>query len=138
MTTKLFALALLIFTTSCSGQSNKSNFAPIKSNVANLSFSDIENLKEYQSCSDGSIGFARAIASLYTIGISELSISNYAEIYEDDKYKYFGQLLVDKSGDTSISTAIKLGGIKKVKMVDHSYSITGIMGRRYCVIVYGE
>ncbi len=138
MTTKLFAWVLLIFVVSCAGQSSKSNFGPTKSSVGNLSFGDIKNLKESQSCSDGSIGFARVFASMYTVGISELSISSYVDLYEDDKYKYYGQLLVDKSGDTSISTAAKLGGIKKVKMVDHSYSITGIMGRRYCVIVYGE
>ena len=138
MTTKLFAWVLLIFVVSCAGQSNKSNFGPFKSNVGNLSFGDIKNLKEYQSCSDGSIGFVRTFYSVITVGFSELSISSYAELYEDDKYKYFDQLLFDKSGDTSISTATKLGGIKKIKMVDHSYSITGIMGRRYCVIVYGE
>ncbi len=138
MTTKLFVLVLLALTFSCSGTSNKFDAAPISSDVGNLSFNNIKDIKESKSCSDGSIGWTRAIAALVTYGFSEISISNNPLYEGADKYEFFNWLLVDKSGDASISTATKLGGITKVKMVDHSYSITGIMSRRYCVIVYGE
>jgi hypothetical protein len=120
---------------SCSSQSHKSNFGTTESNVGDFSVDDINNLKESKSCIDGSIGFSRLYTSI--LGF-ELIISNYAKLFTNDEYEYFANILVKKSGDISISAAAKLGGIQKIKMVDHSYSITGIMGRRYCVIDYGD
>lgn len=138
MANKLFVLVLLALTLSCSGTSHKFDSIPINSGIGDLSFNNIKDIKESQSCSDGSIGWARVIASVYTAGFSEISISDTPLPEGVDRYEFFNWLLVDKSGDASISTATKLGGITKVKMVDHSYSVTGIMSRRYCIIVYGE
>ena len=138
MTNKLFVLVLLALTFACSGRSHKFDWTPINSDVGNLSFNNLKDVKESQSCSDGSIGWGRAWIAVITAGFSEISISN-TPLYEHvNRYEFFNHLLVDKSGDASISTATKLGGISKVKMVDNSYSITGIMSRRYCTIVYGE
>ncbi len=137
MANKFFVLVLLALTFSCSGNSHKFDYTPLGSDVGNLSFNSIKGIKESQSCSDGSIGWPRAIAAIYG-GLSEVLISSNPTYEGVDKYEFFNQLLIDRTGDASVSTAAKLGGITKVKMVDHSYSITGIMSRRYCVIVYGE
>ncbi len=135
MTKKLLGITLILLTFSCAGYSNKTSYGYNTSSVRDLKIDNIENLKESKSCMDGSIGYLRLFASLYG---AELSITANAKLNHDDIYQYFAQILADKSGDASISSAAKLGGISKVKMVDHSYSITGIMSRRYCVIVYGE
>lgn len=133
MTKKLLGITLILLTFSCAGYTNKISYGDTTSNVGDLKIDNIENLKESKSCMDGSIGYLRLFLFPYEKSITAHAVLNY-----DDIYQYFAQILVDKSGDASISSAAKLGGISKIKMVDHSYSITGIMGRRYCVIVYGE
>lgn len=138
MVTKFLTLALCLFVFSCSGYANKSSFRQEESSVGDLSFQDITKIKEFKICAEGSIGFSRLLASIYSLGLSELTISNYAALHSDHEYSIFTQLLVSNQGDSSLSSAVKLSGITKIKMVDYSYSITGIMSRRYCTIVYGE
>ncbi len=137
MVTKFLTLVLCLFVFSCVSN-NKSNFGLQESSVGDLSFQDITKIKEYKSCADASIGMSRALAAFFTYGFSEISISEYASMYRGQEYQILAQMLVDNQGDASLSSATKLAGITKIKMVDYSYSITGIMRRRYCLIAYGE
>ncbi len=126
MIRKFLAFTLIIFLFACSSNENRTNFGLERSNINNLSFKDINKIKEYKSCSNASIGIFRSLL-IFPLFIPD-----------DNKFETLAQNLVDSTGDSTISSATKLGGITKIKMIDYSYEITGIWGRKYCVIVYGE
>ncbi len=133
MINKFLVSLLLLFIVSCAATENKTNFGLEQSNINNLTFKDITKIKEYKSCTDASVGIFGGYLRLITLKDSRLDY-----LYGEDKYEILSQSLIDHQGDSSISSAVKLGGITNIKMIDRSYSITGILGRRYCVIVYGE
>lgn len=128
MIKKFLACIALVFLFGCS-YDNKTNFGIERSNIGNLSFKDIKKIKEYKSCSDASVGILRAflVFPLFMPDNNEYS-----------SLEYNVSNLVDHHGDSSISSAVKLGSITNIKMIDYSYEVTGIFARRYCVIVYGE
>ncbi len=126
MIRKFLAIMLLVLLFSCSSYENRTNFGTSQSKINNLSFKNIDKIKEYKSCSDSSLSIFRSLL------IFPLFIPDSKE------YDSLRANLVDNHGDSSISSTVKLGGITKIKMIDHSYEITGILSRKYCVIVYGE
>ena len=130
MIRKFLASILLIILCSCSKQFT-TNFGIEKSNINNLSFKDINKIKEYKSCSE----IEGKDISPYFIKLLFWPLF-FISPTTSDQYHSEGYVL--KSGDSSISTAVKMGGISTIKMVDYSYEITGIFGREFCVIVYGE
>lgn len=131
MIRKFLVFALFGIFSSCAPNENRINFGFEKSNIGNLSFKDIKNVKEYKSCTAASLGFIGGYFKIF-------SSPFYSSYNGDEKYEILKQTLVENNGDSSISSSVKLGGITKIKMIDHTYSITGILSREYCIIVYGE
>lgn len=137
MIKKFLTFSLLLFLFSCANQ-NITSFGTESSNINNLSFRDIKNIKEYKSCSKTSgksavndSGVNSRFLRFYLWPLLLIPSSNI-----DIEYESASEALI--SGDSSISSAVKLGGIGKIKMIDHSYEITGLFERQFCVIVYGE
>ena len=134
MIKKYLLLCLITFLSfSCSNSANYDS-ALNESSVGNLSFKDINNIKESKSCITGSISIFRS----YYRFISDYLFMNKLFQTQSEKYENIIGKLSDLEGDASTLTAAKLGGITEIKMVDHSYEIAGIFKRRYCVVVYGE
>lgn len=136
-----------MFLFSCSRQ-NTTNLGIENSNINNLTFKDINNIKEYKVCSETSgISSNDDYAGSGVIGFYLLPfflIADYLKSYRNHYEPYNMDEMYDSakyslgSGDVSISKAVKLGGINKIKMIDHSYEMTGLFRREYCIIVYGE
>ena len=121
----LILLVLSLALQSCFGGGYKSDFTVKRSDVANLSFKDINNIKEGKACSsflDFSVPF---LSSLF---INKKSEGYYNYLVQSDSLKE----------DSSLSLAVKRAGIKKIKIIDHLYEVTGFFSRNYCLIVYGE
>lgn len=144
----LLLFSTLLFNSSCTHDikvDGSLNFT----DVGNLEFKDINNVKEYERCISDSNNFinpnprpnqsviTRVLDSyLYIATYGNFKIRDYnnsISIADLNKVAATG-----KTGSVAISDAVRLGGISKIKFVDYKYKRTGLFSTEMCVILYGE
>ncbi len=133
---KLLIYLSAIIIASCS-YTQSVDFPYKESSVNNFYIGDLNNIRKGKSCMTGRKTFGGMLGRLYVKLISHSWLFNKYET-EEDYYDYLKSTIGRQEGDATTLTAARIAGIKKVKMIDHEYSITGLLRRKYCVIVYGE
>ena len=119
--------------------------------VGNLEFKDINNVKEHERCVDYSVIFFHPdIDPDPSVNPIEVIFDSYAYVFtlgnngvrdynNSISYKTLNNLVSSgESGSVAVSDAVKLGGISKIKFVDYKYKRTGLFSRQMCVVLYGE
>lgn len=72
-----------------------------------------------------------------SVDISKTDFSNIGQLKQSEACATFILGFIGPFGDPSVVTAIKTGGIKTVKVVDHK-AAWYVLFSQDCVVVYGE